>query len=142
MHNTCSTGTATAVQMDLWSTGIYTGTSTGTSTGSMTRGRSIGFGSRTDTALHSSLLSTISYLVRLASSFLSGNGMPDLDLVELKRRRRAAARTLLSRPRSPARRAGTHLVDDVRVDRLPFMVDLDRATSCWVGAKLVLGLRL
>ena len=22
------------------------------------------------------------------------------------------------------------------------MVDLDRATSCWVGAKLVLGLRL
>ena len=65
--------------MDLWSTGIYTGTSTGTSTGSMTRGRSIGFGSRTDTALRSSLLSTISYLVRLASSFLLGNGMPDLD---------------------------------------------------------------
>ena len=57
-------------QMDLWSTGIYTGTSTGTSTGSMTRGRSIGFGSRTDTALRSSLLSTISYLVRLAFSFL------------------------------------------------------------------------
>ena len=65
--------------MDLWSTDIYTGTSTGTSTGSMTRGRSIGFGSRTDTALRSSLLSTISYLVRLASYFLLGNGMPALN---------------------------------------------------------------
>ena len=70
--------------MDLWSTGIYTGTSTGTSTGSMTRGRSIGFGSRTDTALRSSLLSTISYLVRLASYFLLGNGMPDLGAHNVK----------------------------------------------------------
>ena len=68
VHNTCSTGTA--IDRSEVYRYFYTGTSTGTSTGSMTRGQSIGSGSRTDTALRSGLLSTISYLVRLASSFL------------------------------------------------------------------------
>ena len=42
--------------------------------------------------------------------------MPAVDLVERKRRRRLAARTLLSRKRE----AGRHLVDGVHVDSLPF----------------------
>ena len=46
----------------------------------------------------------------------SGDGMPAVDLVERKRRRRVAARTLLSRKRE----AGRHLVDGVQVDSLPF----------------------
>ena len=52
--------------------------------------------------------------------FSFGDGMPDLKPAELKRRRRAAARTLLSGPRGTPVATKKHLVDGVRVDRLPF----------------------
>ena len=46
--------------------------------------------------------------------------MPDLNPAELKRRRRAAARTLLSDPRGISVAKKKHLVDGVWVDKLPF----------------------
>ena len=44
------------------------------------------------------------------------DAMPAVDPIDLKRRRRVAARTLLFGPRETAR----HLVDGARVDSLPF----------------------
>ena len=46
--------------------------------------------------------------------------MPDLDSVELKRRRRAAARTLLSDSRGSSVAKKKHLVDSVWLDKLRF----------------------
>eukprot|EP01048_Picozoa_sp_COSAG05_P009851 COSAG05_NODE_833_length_7066_cov_45.021961_5_plen_73_part_00 len=46
--------------------------------------------------------------------------MPDLSSAELKRRRRAAARTLLSGPRGSSVARKKHLVDGVLLDKLPF----------------------
>ena len=46
--------------------------------------------------------------------------MPDLDPVELKRRRRVAARTLLSDLHGSSVAKKKHLVDGVWVDKLPF----------------------
>ena len=46
--------------------------------------------------------------------------MPDLSSAELKRRRRAAARTLLSDPRGSSVARKKHLVDGVLLDTLPF----------------------
>ena len=56
----------------------------------------------------------------LAPVFFWGNGMSGLNPTELKRRRRAAARTLLSDPRGISVAKKKHLVDGVWVDKLPF----------------------
>ena len=74
--------------------------------------------------------------------------MPDLKLAELKRRRRTAARTLLSGSRGTAVVKRKHLVDGVWVDELPFdaghahraqqaLVDADRLEAeAWEATSL------